>query len=83
MGQEGILLCQVRIPKPSLTEKIKSLRTPLVRLYLLGSEIKDLISNFNLMIPISDDKNIQSNGVYQVLARIKEVNKVTNHNCLL
>ena len=58
MNQEGILLCQVRMPKPSLSEKINSLRTPLVRLYLLGSEIKDLISNFNLMIPISDDNNI-------------------------
>lgn len=34
------------------------------------------------MVPIMDT-NIQQNGIYQVLAKIKEVNMVTNHNCLL
>jgi hypothetical protein len=58
------------------------MRSPLVRLYLLGSEIKELISNFGLMVPVMD-KNIQINGIYQVLAKIKEVNIVNNHNCLL
>ena len=34
------------------------------------------------MVPVMD-KNIQINGIYQVLAKIKEVNMVNNHNCLL
>ena len=80
--QESILLCHLRMPKP-YNPSVPEYRTPLVRLYLLGSEIKDLISNFNLMIPIREEESIQTNGIYQVLARIKEVNKVTNHNCLL
>ena len=80
--QEGILLCSLRMPKPYHIKQ-SAHRTPLVRLYLLGSEIKDLITNFNLMIPLRDNENIEGNGIYEVLARIKEVNKVTNHNCLL
>ena len=38
-SQEGILLCTVRSRKPYET-RYQKLRSPLVRLYLLGSEIK-------------------------------------------
>jgi hypothetical protein len=63
-------------------EKLSPLRSAIVKLFLLGSEIKELISNFNLIMPIGSSA-IQVNGIYQVLANIQSVSKVTNHNCLL
>jgi hypothetical protein len=41
-----------------------------------------MLTNSNLLMPIRDS-NIQLNGLYRVAAEIKDVNLVSDHNCLL
>jgi hypothetical protein len=65
-SQEGILLCTVRTSK-AYESTMQKLRSPLVKLYLLGSEIKEMLTHSNLLIPIRDS-NIQINGLYRVAA---------------
>lgn len=81
-SQESILLCSVRSPKPYPARTYDSFRSPLVRLYLLGSEIKDMVTSSHLLLPIID-KNIHSNSLYRIAAEIKDVSLVNDHNCLL
>ena len=79
--EEGIFVCTFQSPryydmKPQITQ------VPLVKLFVLGSQIKDMLntsSNYSNFI----DKNIQLNGIYRINAQLKSVDLVTHHNCLL
>ena len=79
--EDSIFLCSLRVPKayeisPELTE------TPLVRLFVLGSEIKELVERSGSWMSLRD-RNIQLNGIYKLSAEIKSVDLVSHHNCLL
>ena len=79
--QDAIMLCSLRMPKsyeisPEITE------TPLVKLFVLGSEIKELVEHSGSWTNLRD-RNIQLNGIYRLSAEIKNVELVSHHNCLL
>lgn len=79
--KDTIMLCSLRFPKayeitPELTE------SPLVPLFVLGSEIKELVSKSGSWLSMRD-RNIQLNGIYKLSAEIKSVELVSHHNCLL
>ena len=79
--KDTIMLCSLRVPKsyeiaPELTE------TPLVKLFVLGSEIKELVERTGSWMSIRD-RNIQLNGIYRLSAEINSVELVSHHNCLL
>lgn len=78
-GHEGILVCSLKMPKaypvtPELTD------SPLVRLFVLGSEIKEMLTP---SLRALTDSNIQLNGIYRIDAEVKNVDLVPHHNCLL
>lgn len=75
------MLCSVKTPemyqmKPEITD------SPIVRLFVAGSEIKDLISRSNPLMSLLD-RQIQLNGIYRLSAEIKSVDLVSHHKCIL
>jgi hypothetical protein len=75
------MLCSLRSPD---TYQIKAelADSPIVRLFVLGSEIKDLMERSESLFRLSD-RNIQLNGIYRLTAEIKSVDLVSHHNCLV
>jgi hypothetical protein len=66
-----IMLCSLRSPKiyqikPELSE------SPLVRLFVSGSDIKKMVEGSDSMLRLTN-RNIQLNGIYKVTAEIKSV----------
>lgn len=78
---DTIMLCSLKIPKvyqikPEITD------SPVVRLFVSGAEIKELVSTSGPWMNLLDRK-IQLNGIYKLSAEIKSVDLVTHHQCLL
>lgn len=74
-------MCSYKTPKV-YTLRAELNNSPLVKIFLLGSEIKEMLTSSGALRRLLD-KNIQLNGIYQLSAEIKGADLVPHHNCLL